>query len=135
MNIIKDMKTGFLAALVLYFVALAGTAVASRKKSRSLEDFFLASKSLSPVLMALSLCAAWFGASSILVSADEAWRAGASAFGIVGLPAILTLLLYVAFFVRRIHTTCPPFRFRTSWNCATAVRPGTWRRFSLPGTW
>jgi len=103
MNIIKDMKTGFLAALVLYFVALAGTAVASRKKSRSLEDFFLASKSLSPVLMALSLCAAWFGASSILVSADEAWRAGASAFGIVGLPAILTLLLYVAFFVRRIH--------------------------------
>jgi len=97
------MKTGLLIALGAYLFLLAGAGLLFSRKSRSLEDFFLASRSLSPGVMALSLCAAWFGASSILVSADEACRTGVSAFMIVGLPAVLTILLFAFFFAGRIH--------------------------------
>jgi len=97
------MKTGLLIALGAYLVLVTGAGMLFSRKSRNLEDFFLAARSLSPGVMALSLSAAWFGASSILVSADEACRAGVSAFMIVGLPAVLTVLLFAFFFVDRIH--------------------------------
>jgi len=97
------MKTGLLIALGAYLVLLTGAGMLFPRKNRSLEDFFLAARSLSPGVMALSLCAAWFGASSILISADEACRTGVSAFMIVGLPAVLTVLLFAFFFSGRIH--------------------------------
>ncbi len=97
------MKAGLLLALGAYFVLLAGAGMLFSRKSRNLEDFFLAARSLSPGVMALSLSAAWFGASSILVSADESSRAGVSAFMIIGLPAVLTVLLFAFLFAGRIH--------------------------------
>jgi SSS family solute:Na+ symporter len=97
------MRAAYAAALVLYFAVLAVAGLRRPGRSRSLEDFFLASRTLSPVLMALALCGAWFGATSILVSADEAFRDGVSAFWIVGLPAVLTLALFAVVLVRPIH--------------------------------
>ena len=97
------MRAAYAAALVLYFAVLAAAGLRRSGRPRSLEDFFLASRSLSPGLMGLALCGAWFGAASILVSADEAWRDGVSAFWIVGLPAVLTIVLFAVFFVRPIH--------------------------------
>jgi solute:Na+ symporter, SSS family len=97
------MKAVYGAALILYFAILAITGLRRSGRSKNLEDFFLASRSLSPGLMALALCAAWFGATSILVSADEAFREGVSAYWIVGLPAVLTLVLFAVFFARPIH--------------------------------
>ncbi|GAG14750.1 unnamed protein product, partial [marine sediment metagenome] len=51
----------------------------------------------------MSLSASWFGATSILVSADEAYETGVSSFWIMGVPAVLTVLLLGFFLARPIR--------------------------------
>ena len=97
------MKAVYAVALIVYVAILAVAGLLRSRRSKNLKDFFLASRALSPGLMALALCGAWFGATSILVSADEAFREGVSAYWIVGLPAVLTLVLFAVLFVRPIH--------------------------------
>ncbi|MEW5900646.1 MAG: sodium:solute symporter family protein, partial [Acidobacteriota bacterium] len=70
---------------------------------RNLEDFFLASRSLSSALLFLSLVASWFGATSILVTADEAYQSGVSALWLVGVPAAATVLIFAVFLVGPIR--------------------------------
>jgi SSS family solute:Na+ symporter len=70
---------------------------------KSLEDFFLASRRLPAFLVYLSLAASWFGATSTLVSADEALEKGISSFWIMGAPAVLTVLILAFFLARPIR--------------------------------
>ncbi|MFC2166266.1 sodium:solute symporter, partial [Acidobacteriota bacterium] len=70
---------------------------------RSLEDFFLASRSLPAFLVFLSLAASWLGATSTLVSLDEAYAKGISSFWVMGVPSVLTALIFVAFLARPIR--------------------------------
>ncbi len=90
------MKPPFLILVLAYSGVVLLVGLAARRRMRGLEDFFLASRSLSGGLVALSLTAGWFGATSILVSTDEAMRAGVSAAWLVGLPAVATLLILLA---------------------------------------
>ena len=68
-----------------------------------LEAFFLASRSLPASLVLLSLTASWFGATSILVTTDQAYRSGVSAFWLVGVPAVATVSLMGFFLVGPIR--------------------------------
>jgi len=70
---------------------------------RSLEDFFLASRSLPAFLVFLSLAASWLGATSTLVSLDEAYSKGISSFWVIGVPSVLTALIFVIFLARPIR--------------------------------
>ncbi len=70
---------------------------------KNLEDFFLASRRLPAFLVYLSLAASWFGATSTLVSTDEALEAGISSFWIMGAPAVLTVLILAFFLARPIR--------------------------------
>jgi SSS family solute:Na+ symporter len=97
------MKPEFIFFAAAYFaiVLLAGLAFSRRMKN--LDDFFLASRKLPAGLIYLSLTASWFGATSILVSTDEALRTGVSAFWIVGLPAVATVLILAIFLSGPLH--------------------------------
>jgi len=86
------MKTGFLLAALAYFALLAAAGLLFPKKSRGLDGFFLGSRRLGAPRIAFSLCASWLGAASLLVSTDQAFRDGISAYWVVGLPAVATLL-------------------------------------------
>ncbi len=88
---------GGYAALVL------AAGFAFRKRMGSLADFFLAGRSLPAVLIFVSLTASWFGATSILVTTDEAFRTGIRAVWIVGAPAVLTVLVLAVFLVRPLR--------------------------------
>ncbi len=70
---------------------------------KNLEDFFLASRRLPAFLVYLSLAASWFGATSTLVSTDEALETGLSSFWIMGVPAVLTVLILAFFLARPIR--------------------------------
>lgn len=87
------MKTGLLLAVLFYALLLLGAGLLFRRRLEGLEGFFLASRSLGATRVAFTLCASWIGAASLLVSTDEAYRDGFSAFWIIGLPAVLTLLV------------------------------------------
>jgi len=97
------MKTGFLLAVAAYGAALLLAGLGFRRRPASLDSFFLASRSLGGGRVAFSLCAAWIGAASLLVSTDEACRDGARAIWIIGVPAVVTLLL-LAGLVRPIRS-------------------------------
>ena len=72
------MRTEFLVFFLAYAGLVLVVGLAARRRMKGLEDFFLASRSLPGILVALSLTAGWFGAASILVSTDEAMRSGVS---------------------------------------------------------
>jgi len=97
------MKPEFLFFLAAYFVLVLLVGLAFSRRMKNLEDFFLASRNLSGRLIFLSLTAAWFGATSILVSTDEALKTGISAFWIVGLPAVATVLVLAFFLAGPLH--------------------------------
>jgi Na+/proline symporter len=76
--------------LLLYFGLLLLVGLLFSKKIKSLEDFFLASRDLSAFLILLTLAGSWLGATSTLVSVDEAFHKGISSFWVIGIPSILT---------------------------------------------
>lgn len=72
-------------------------------RMKSIEDFFLASRRLPWFLIYLSVTSSWIGATSTLVSVDEAYMNGLSSFWIMGFPAVATVLIFVFFLASRIH--------------------------------
>ena len=105
------MRSEFLFFLLAYCALVLVIGLKYSRRMHSLEDFFLASRSLSTPLVFLSLTASWFGASSILVTTDEAFRAGVSAFWLMGLPAVATVLIFAFFLagpIRRLDIMTLP---------------------------
>jgi SSS family solute:Na+ symporter len=89
------MKLELLLSLAVYLVLLLAAGLLFPKRAGGLESFFLASRRLGASRITFSLCAAWIGAASLLISTDEACREGLSAYWIIGLPAVATLLLFL----------------------------------------
>jgi len=86
-----------------YFAVILAASFLFSRKMRNIEDFFLASRSLPGILVYFSLAASWLGATSILVSIDEAHAGGISAFWIMGVPSVLTVVVFSLFLVRPIR--------------------------------
>jgi SSS family solute:Na+ symporter len=104
----------YIILFLAYSAAVLAAGLAFSRKMKNLEDFFLASKNLPGSLIFVSLTASWFGASSILVSTDEALKTGLSAFWIIGGPAVLTILILSVFFsgpLRRLPNLSLPDLF------------------------
>lgn len=89
--------------LVLYFIVLLLVGFFFSKKVRSLEDFFLASRNLPAFLILLTLAGSWLGATSTLVSVDEAFDKGISSFWVIGIPSILTVVVFALVLTRPIR--------------------------------
>ncbi len=97
------MSLDYFIFLAAYLLVLLGVGLVFAKKMRSLEDFFLASRNLSGSWVFLTVAASWIGATSILVSVDEAYKEGVSSFWVMGMPALLTILIFFLFLVRPIR--------------------------------
>jgi len=97
------MQLQFLLFLVVYFVLVLLVSFLFSKRMKNLEDFFLASRNLPAFLVFFSITASWFGATSTIVSTDEALEVGVSAFWVVGMPTVLTVLIFAFFLAKPIH--------------------------------
>lgn len=105
------MRPEFFILLLVYFILLLVVSFIFSKRMESLDDFFLASRGLSSTLVYLSLVASWLGATSILVSTDEAFRYGLSSFWVMGMPALITVLCFYFFLagpIRRLPIVSLP---------------------------
>lgn len=87
----------YLLFFLAYSMLLIGVSIVFARRMKNIEDFFLASRKLPFLLVYVSLTASWIGASSTIVSVDEAFSRGVSAFWIMGLPAILTVAVFAFF--------------------------------------
>ena len=88
---------------ILYFAVLVFFGFLFSRKIQGLEGFFLASRSLSGSAVFVSLAASWIGATSVLVSVEQAYNHGISSFWVMGLPAVLTVLVFALFLAGRIR--------------------------------
>jgi SSS family solute:Na+ symporter len=98
-----SVRVDLLVALAGYLLLLLIVGVFFARKTRSLEGFFLASRDLGSLLVFVSLAASWIGASSTLVTVDEAYSQGVSSFCVMGLPAVLTALGFAFVFAAPIR--------------------------------
>jgi len=89
------MSITFFAAAIIYLAVLLAAGLRLTKRHEGMESFFLASRRLGAPRVAFSLCASWIGATSLLVSTDQACREGLSALWIIGIPAVVTLILFL----------------------------------------
>ena len=93
------------AALLLYAAALFAIAWIARRRVRTLSDYLVAGRRLGAPLASLGLLATWFGAGTLLASAEEVRETGipAAALEPVG-PGICLLLvgLFYAVPLRRL---------------------------------
>lgn len=105
------MNQGYFLFLLGYFFLVLLVGLVFSRRIQNLEDFFLAGRNLPASLVYLSLAASWIGASSTLVATDEAFAQGVSSFWIMGLPAVLTVLVFAFFLagpIRRLPTVSLP---------------------------
>ncbi len=97
------MRPEYFVLFAAYLVLLLAVGLIFSRRMKSAEDFFFAGRRLPGGLICVSLTASWFGATSILVSTDEAFTGGVSAIWIVGVPAVATVLLLAVLFAARFH--------------------------------
>jgi len=105
------VRPEFLLLLAGYLAVLIAVGLKFSRRMKGTRDFFLASRSLSGRLVFLSLTASWFGATSILVTMDDAYRSGVSALWLIGVPAVATVLLLAVFLagpIRRLDAPTLP---------------------------
>ncbi len=86
-----------------YFAVMAFLGIIFSRKIQGLEGYFLASRRLSGMAVFLSLAASWIGATSVLITVDEAAGRGISAFWVMGVPAVMTVLVFAFFLAGKIR--------------------------------
>jgi len=97
------MKIQLVVFGLAYIGLILAVSLIFRRRLRSFVDFFLAGRDLSAPLVYATLCAAWIGATSMLVTTDEAYSGGLGAFWIIGLPAALTVVIMAVFLAGRVR--------------------------------
>lgn len=93
----------YLLFFIVYSLLLLLVSVIFSRRMKNLEDFFLASRNLPFLLVYFSLTASWIGASSTLVSVDEAFSHGVSSIWIMALPAVCTVAVFAFVLARPIR--------------------------------
>jgi len=92
----------FAVTAAVYLGALIGVGAWKARKIRTQEDFSLAGRSLSPVVLFGTLLATWIGTGSIFGNAEEAYRVGLAAFILpLGGVAGVVVLYFLAGRARR----------------------------------
>jgi len=93
----------YLIFLLAYFGMVLGLSFGYARRQNNLEDFFLASRKLPWGLVYVSLAASWLGATSVLVSVDQAFAGGAGAIWIMMIPALVTVSVLALFLAKPIR--------------------------------
>ncbi|PIE51972.1 sodium:solute symporter [Candidatus Fermentibacteria bacterium] len=110
--------------LGLYIVAVTLVGIFNKhSKKRGSEDFFLASRTLSPLILAITFIASWWGGGSAIDLADHAFSAGINSFWIYGMPVLIATLLMLVFAksIRRIPTISQPQLFEQRYNSTAGL--------------
>lgn len=96
---IGDSASLILATLSVYFIAIVGLGLFYSRRSKSSEDFILASHSLSTPFVTGSVVATWLGGAVVLGGATEAYVGGFQAIVWDPWAPVITLLISGFFLV------------------------------------
>jgi SSS family solute:Na+ symporter len=117
-------KTITLVLLGVYILAVSLIGLIHRRGDRGgSEAFFLASRKLSPLVLAITFIASWWGGGSAIDLADHAHANGINSFWIYGVPVLLStaLMLVFAKAIRSIPSISQPQLMEQRYNAAAAL--------------
>ncbi|MGB7326297.1 MAG: sodium:solute symporter family protein [Rubripirellula sp.] len=95
----SGMESIFAGALIVYLIALYGIGFLAQRRVKNVEDFVLAGRRLPTSLATITIIATWFGAESLMTTADEVGNEGLrkAMLDPIGISACLLLAgLFVA---------------------------------------
>ncbi len=72
----SGMVSIFAGALIVYLIVLYGIGFLARRRVKNVEDFVLAGRRLPTSLATITIIATWFGAESLMTTADEVGNEG-----------------------------------------------------------
>ncbi len=101
----ESFQVTALIFLILYYAFVIGLSL-YRKMVKSEIDYFLANRTFPAWILAISYAASWFGGSSAIISADQAYAGGWSAYFVMGGPTICSGIVLL-FFAKRIRMFGP----------------------------
>ena len=118
----RQTLTIVLLAIYILVVSLIGI-FNKRKKAGGSEEYFLASRSLSPFVLAITFIASWWGGGSAIDLADHAFANGINSFWIYGIPVLLSTALMFIFAkaIRNIPALSQPQLMALRYNDASAL--------------
>ncbi len=104
-----ENKIFLIIALIIYTVVVSYIGFRYRK-SKSSEDYFLASRSLPAWLLAVTFIASWWGGGSAVDLVDVAHKEGISSFWIYGVPVLIATFLMFLFAkgIRKVSSITQP---------------------------
>ena len=113
--------TILLLGLYILLVSLIGIIHKHSVRGGS-EEYFLASRTLSPVVLAITFIASWWGGGSAIDLADHAFHNGINSFWIYGVPVLLAtgLMFIFAKAIRNIPAISQPQMMALRYNDAAA---------------
>lgn len=108
--------------LSLYVIGIIAVGIWNRK-SKTNEDYFLASRNLPAWLLAVTFIASWWGGGSAIDLVDHAHQNGLSSFWIYGVPVLLATFLMFVFAkgIRNIATISQPQLMEKRYNATAAL--------------
>lgn len=111
-----------LLGIYILFVTWVGI-FNKHKVKRGSEDYFLASRKLPPLVLAITFIASWWGGGSAIDLADHAYDSGINSFWIYGMPVLISTFLMFIFAkaIRRIPTLSQPQLMEQRYNSTAAL--------------
>ncbi len=91
--------------IIVYYAFIIGLSL-YRRMVKSELDYFLANRTFPAWMLAFSYAASWFGGASAIVSADQAYAGGWSAYFVMGGPTICSGIVLL-FLAKRIRIFAP----------------------------
>lgn len=94
----------YIPGLLIYFAVLVALGYAASRKNPDFEAYFYAKRKLGAFFIFFTVTASWFGAASTLATIEEAGKSGFSALWLLGIPTLITVILFILL-NRRIRET------------------------------
>lgn len=85
----------YLLGLLFYFTVLVIIGVYLSRRNPDFDSYFFGQRKLGGFLIFFTVTASWFGAASTIATINAAYDAGFAAVWLLGVPTILTMLVFI----------------------------------------
>ncbi|HLP59344.1 MAG TPA: sodium:solute symporter family protein [Candidatus Deferrimicrobium sp.] len=85
----------YLTGLFVYFVLLAIIGIVVSRKNPDFDAYFYGERKMGSFLIFFTVTASWFGAASIIATANAAYKTGFNALWMLCIPTLTTIIIFI----------------------------------------